>query len=95
MLGARIGRREALEFGGAGQALDEGLGDGEAEQALGILDREGVGHARAEVMAHHMGALDAEPIHQLLDVLCRRLLLVARRRRCERPLPRRSGTMTR
>src|SRR5882724_9682470 len=25
MLGARIGRREALEFGGAGQALDEGL----------------------------------------------------------------------
>src|SRR5262245_29673505 len=38
VLGARIGRSEAREFGGASQALDEGFRHGEAEQALGALD---------------------------------------------------------
>ena len=78
VLRPRIGGCEALEFCGTRETLDERLGHREAQQSLGVLNGKGIGDARSDIVADDMGAVDPEPIHQLLDVGRERPLLVAR-----------------
>ena len=59
----------------------KGLGDAETQQPVRILDGEGDGDTSAEIVADHMDARDAEPIHQRPHVSRHDPLVVARRRR--------------
>ena len=75
-----LARCRQFEFGGAREPLDEGLGDRQTQQSLGILDGKGIGDAGADVVADDMGAIDLEMIHQRPDVARQRLLVIARGR---------------